>query len=99
MPKNWGAQANNTTLIGNDEIDGFIGILQSHGLIIPNWVIIILVILIVTATLLGHIGTIYNAIINLKFIFFYKHDQALKQFIGSSLISVGSQASLYTNSY
>ena len=35
---------NNTTITGNQEIDAIVGVLQAHGFIIPNWMILILLI-------------------------------------------------------
>jgi hypothetical protein len=72
----------NTTIIGNQEIDALIGVLQSHGLIIPNWIIIILIFIVIIAKMLGYFDNIYSVLIRLRSSFIPKYDYDQKQFIG-----------------
>ncbi len=57
---------NNTTIIGNQEIDALIGALQSHGLIIPNWIVIGSIIIILIAQMLGYLDRIFDFVMKIK---------------------------------
>ena len=57
---------NNTTVIGVQEIDAFIRALQSYGITTPEWLVIIILVVILLAKISGYIDNISSGLNKIK---------------------------------
>ena len=72
---------NNTTVIGVQEIDAFIRALQSYGITTPEWLVIIILVVILLAKISGYIDNISSGLNKIKTLMARRSDYDQKQFI------------------